>query len=415
MLIIKPAAIIDRTGSEAQRGQAVVVDNGRIEWVGRAADLSRDLARAEVIDAPDCTLLPGLIDGHVHLMCPAERCAAETYLAASDEQLLVRAVAKAQAGLHAGVTTMRDLGSRNFLLLALRDAINAGQLSGPRLILAGPALTRRGGHFHYLGWEADSAEELSAAVQRVCAAGVDVVKVMATGGHTTPGSHPLKPQFSAEQLRAAVEQAHSNGRRLTAHAHGVDGIRNAVEAGVDCIEHCSWLGPEGTAFDPDLGKRIVDQGICVSPTFGARSLLSPEELAAIMPPDEVARLLRNQGRYQATQRMVELGARVIASSDAGMAAVHTHEFAKTLEVLVKRVGMSELAAIRAATSAAAEALDIAHQTGTIARGKRADLLLVDGDPSRDITALQRVRCVLRDGRVHRPSPAAAAEALLPQG
>jgi len=400
MIVIKPAAVIDGTGRPARQAEAVVVEDGSIAWIGRAADLGEAVG-AEAVDAPDATLLPGLIDCHVHLMCPAERCSPATYLAASDEELLVRAVAKAQAGLRAGVTTMRDLGSREFLLSPLRDAINAGQLLGPRLVLAGPAITRTGGHFHYLGSEADSVEDLTAAVRRVCENGVDVVKVMATGGRTTPGSNPELPQYSTEHLRVAVEQAHALGRRLTAHVHGVEGIRNAVAAGVDGLEHCSWVGPgDSTAYEPDLALRIVDQGIYVSPTFGFRARLSPEEPIPDVPPEDWARTRSAQeSRFEAARQMIKLDTRIVAGSDAGMPRTHTHDFAYTVETLVKRLGMSELAAIRAATSLAAEALQIDGETGSITRGKRADLMLVEGDPSHDISALRRVSHVIRDGRI----------------
>jgi imidazolonepropionase-like amidohydrolase len=399
-LVIKPAAIIDGTGAPARPGQAVVVEEGRIAWLGPAASLG-DPGGAQVIEAPNDTLLPGLIDCHVHLMCPAERCDPETYMAASDEQLLVRAVAKAQAGLRAGVTTMRDLGSRDFLLMPLRDAIKSGQVLGPRLVLAGPAITRTSGHFHYLGHEADTAGDLRAAVRRMAAGGVDLIKVMATGGRTTAGTDPEAPQYSAEQLRAAVDEAHGLGLRLTAHAHGVQGIRNAVAAGADCVEHCSWVGPgDRTAYDPETAQRMVDAGMYVSPTFGARARMSRDELATELPPVQLEEFWeRQETRFEAMQRMIELDAKLVASSDAGMPNTHTHDFALTVGTLVTKLRMSESAAIRAATSLAAEALGIAAETGTIAKGKTADLLLVRGDPSRDISALTRVSHVIRDGSI----------------
>jgi imidazolonepropionase-like amidohydrolase len=396
--ILKPAAVIDGTEAAPVKGQALVVEDGRIAWIGRAADLG-DPGDAEVVDAPDGTLLPGLIDCHVHLMCPAEHCPPTAYLAASDEELLVRAVAKAQAGLRAGVTTMRDLGSRKFLLGPLREAIGRGDIVGPRLVLAGPSITRTGGHFHYLGREADTIEELTEAVREVCERSADVVKVMATGGRTTPGSNPEAPQYPAEHLRAAVEQAHALGRRLTAHVHGVEGIRNAVAAGVDGLEHCSWVGPgDSTAYEPELARRIVDQGIYVSPTYGFRSRLGRGEPIPDLPEEQWQHAWDSQeARFEATRNMLDLGALIVASSDAGMPRTHTHDFACTVETLVKRIGMSELAAIRAATSLAADALQIQHETGSLVPGKAADLLLVRGDPSTDITALRRLIRVYAKG------------------
>ncbi|HLG71044.1 MAG TPA: amidohydrolase family protein [Chloroflexota bacterium] len=401
-LIIRPGAVIDGTGAPPVRGQAVVLSGREIEWVGRAAELG-EADGAQVIDAPAATLLPGLIDCHVHLMCPATPCTPEEYLAASDEELLVRAVAKAQAALWAGVTTVRDLGSRRFLLRSLRDGIARGEVLGPRIVMAGPAITRTQGHFHYMGHEADTAEALRAAVRHVVDGGADVVKIMATGGRTTPGTDPEAPQFAAEDLRAAVDEAHGLGKRLTAHVHGVEGIRNAVAAGVDCLEHCSWVGPgDITAYEPALAERIVDQGMFVSPTFGARSRLTREELAREMPEPRLTPFWdRQETRLEATRHMIALGAKIVASDDAGMPNTHTHEFPLTLQVLATKLGMGPLGAIRAATSLAAEALGIQREVGAIAPGKRADLLLVDGDPAVDVRALTHVRSVIRDGVIVR--------------
>ncbi|MBV8083360.1 MAG: amidohydrolase family protein, partial [Chloroflexi bacterium] len=395
-LIVKAGWLIDGTGAPAERDMAVAIEDGQIAWMGSSRELRPDIADAQVIDASGATLLPGLIDGHVHLMCPAaaERAAAEHYTAMTDEQLVLRAVNFAQEGLWAGVTTMRDLGSRGFLLTTVRDEIAAGRLVGPRLIVAGPAVTTTGGHFWYMGYEADTMDDLLKAVRHLHKGGVDWIKVMATGGHTTAGSNPGQVQYTADQLRAVVEDAHRLGHQVTAHVHAVEGIRNAVEAGVDCLEHCSWLGPSGPAYDRDLAMQIADKGIYVSIAMSGRPLDDRNRSDA-----ERLRLYNNRkARYESIASMMDLDCRVVDSSDAGMVMNFTRNFAQTLVPLVKQVEMRPEAAICSATGMAAEALGLSHEIGTIRPGIKADLLLVAGDASRDITALQRVLRVWKDGK-----------------
>jgi imidazolonepropionase-like amidohydrolase len=217
---------------------AVVVEAPDIAWVGRRADLPAELgSAARRHDLGDCTLMPGLIDAHVHLGFdggpdPTARMQAET-----DAEQLVLMLHSARQLLSVGVTTARDLGARAYLDLTVRDAIAAGTARGPRMVTAGSPITVTGGHCWFMGGECDTADDVRRAVRRHHKMGTDLVKVMSTGGFMTRGSAPWYAQFTADQLRAAVDEAHRVGKKVAAHAHGVDGIARAVEAGVDTIEH----------------------------------------------------------------------------------------------------------------------------------------------------------------------------------
>ena len=242
-LILRAARLFD--GRQLLRDAAVVIDAGVIQAVGPAAELlpldSTRVANKEQFDLGDRTLLPGLIDGHVHLTFSGGEQAMVDVVRDSDELLLLRAVRNAERALRAGITTVRDCGDRHNVTFTLRDAIRSGVVRGPRLVACGMPITTTAGHCHFLGLVADTTDELVRAVRRQAQAGADSIKVMATGGRLTPGSNASEAQYSAEQLRLVVEDAHRLGRRVAMHVLGTSGIRNAVAAGADTLEHLSWL------------------------------------------------------------------------------------------------------------------------------------------------------------------------------
>lgn len=400
--VIKPGALIDGTGGPPLRAPAVVLEDGRIAWVGRAADLADDVAEAQTIVAPESTLLPGFIDCHVHLVCSGKDATPtpRQFLQATDEELLLTAVASAQAGLQAGVTTMRDVGGRGFLVIQLRDAITAGYLRGPRILAAGPALTTTGGHFFYFGWEADTAEQAASAVRALCKGGVDFIKVMGTGGMSTPRTNPLRAQYTLEHMRAIVEDAHRLGRRVTVHVHGVPGIRNSVGAGVDSLEHCTWLGESGDCeYDETIVEQMLKKDIYVSLGMPAtRYLHAPLATVSQITPEQRRDYALRESRFEMMRKMLAAGVKIAASSDAGMLFQRTADFVDVLEMMVTHFRTSELEAIKAATATAAAVLGMADEIGAITKGKRADLILISGDPLQDIRSLRRVHRVFRDGR-----------------
>jgi imidazolonepropionase-like amidohydrolase len=229
----------------------------------------------DVSELGDVTVLPGLIDSHVHLAFDASADVLTPLLQDGDDALLQRMADHARTALATGVTTVRDLGDRRFLSLDLREQLRSDPSSGLELLVTGPPLTRTGGHCWFLGGEADTTEQLRAAVRERAERACDVVKIMATGGALTPGFGPHESQYDAEQLAAVVAEAHELGLPVAAHAHGPDGIRDSVAAGVDSVEHCTWFTADGVDVDWTVARRMAETGTVVGATLGQRPGATP--------------------------------------------------------------------------------------------------------------------------------------------
>jgi imidazolonepropionase-like amidohydrolase len=360
----------------------VFVQDGRITAVGSGhADPPSDVG---VVDLGDTTILPGLIDAHVHLGFDASRDPVAQMRADSDAVLLLRMRRAAQRALAAGITTVRDLGDRHYLGVTLRDWFRAGDELGPEIVAAGPPITVTGGHCFFMGGEADGELEVRRAVRERVKAGADAIKIMATGGHMTSGTNPSLPQYSLEEIRAAVHEAHRLDRQVAAHAHGPAGIAVAIEAGVDDIEHCSFRVAGGRQPDSRLIERLAEQRINVCPTVGA------------LPSDRPNPLI--EGFLPILGEMHRAGVRLIGGTDAGISPLKPHDVLPRGIAFLASAGLTNAEALVAATSRAAEACGVADRKGTVAVGKDADLLVVDGDPTRDLGALFSVRAVYRAGR-----------------
>jgi imidazolonepropionase-like amidohydrolase len=388
MLVLRAARLFDSAQRQFVQQPLVVVEDGRIAGVESGS--FEPPGSAQVLDFGDATLLPGLIDAHVHLGFDASREPVAHMQADSDATLLLRMRLAAQRALAAGMTTVRDLGDRNYLGTTLRDWYRSGAEPGPEIVAAGPPITVTGGHCHFMGGEADGELEVRRAVRAHVKAGVDVIKIMATGGHMTPGTNPSLPQFTVAELRAATDEAHRLGRAITAHAHGPTGIAAAVEAGVDCIEHCSFLVGRTRQPDPRLVERIAERGIAVSPTVG------------ILPSDGVAPLAGPGALVESflpiPARMHQLGVRLVGSTDAGISPAKPHDVLPYAIAFLARAGLSSAEALAAATSVAAEVCGLADRTGALEVGKDADVLVVGGDPGRNLDDLRDVRAVYRAGQ-----------------
>ncbi|MER6516694.1 amidohydrolase family protein [Streptomyces sp. NPDC001553] len=379
------------TGDTDVTDGAVLVRDGIITAVGPRADVEAQAGSGEPRqDFPDSTLLPGLIDAHVHLVFDASADPVATMQEASDEDLLEGMRKRADQLLATGVTTARDLGDRGGLALRLAQEIAAGTATGPRIIGAGAPLTPPGGHCWFLGGEVSTADEARALVRRNVADGAKVVKVMAGGGGLTKGGAPSwKSQFGAEELAVVVEEAHQAGLKVAAHAHGTDAITDAVAAGVDTIEHCTWMTEDGFDLREDVLAQIVEKGIYVCPAVSPHWRMLPrffgEEKAAAM--------------FALVQRMAESGARLIAGTDAGVQRAGFDGIVGALG-FYEHLGVSRDRILAMATTEAAAALGVGDQTGRIAPGYSADLLLVDGNPLEDLSALSAVHAVFTNGRQH---------------
>lgn len=353
-------------------GQGLMVQAGRIADIG---PLSRfEGFSGPRVDTGGGTLMPGLIDVHVHLSLEASWDPLGTLRARPPGDLTLRILENAQATLSGGFTTVRDLGGNDYLEMAVRDAIKSGRHPGPSILCAGKVITITGGHGAWIGIESDGPDAFRQAVRRNAKHGADVIKVMATGGVLTPGVDPLAPHPTVAELRAAVETAHDLGLRVAAHAQGARGIRRALEAGVDSIEH-------GFELTDDIISTMVEKGVWLSATLSSmdRLVASMDRLPAYMRA-KVERF--SSMHFDSFRRFVGAGGKVALGTDAGTPGNGHGDNGLELALMVK-LGMSPLAAIRAGTSSAADLLGL-RDAGRLRRGAVADLLLVAGNPAEDI-------------------------------
>jgi imidazolonepropionase-like amidohydrolase len=370
-------------------GATVFVDGARIVGVEPAAcDAPEDCPVTEYAG----TLLPGLFDCHVHLVADStvgglERAA--TYEEAALDEVITVSLRQQAA---AGVTTVRDLGDIGFRTLEHRDHPVDGL---PGIVAAGPPLTTVGGHCHYLGGEVEGPAAINNAVTEHARRGVDVVKVMASGGMLTPSSDQLGVQFTADDLRYAVECAHEQGLQMLAHAHSLAGARHAVAAGVDGLEHFTCLTADGVTVPGDLVDELVVRDVVVDMTLG----LDQAALAALGEPPPAVRVVMDklgldpellfERRLATVETLRARGVRLVTGVDAGAAPVKPHGSAwRAVHDLVKG-GHSPAEALATATSGAAQVCGLGDETGRLALGYAADLLVVDGDLRSDVESLGR--------------------------
>jgi len=372
---------------ERSLGQATVLIRD-----GKISDLDASGAQppegAQVFDfGPDACVLPGLIDAHVHLSFDASADVVTSLADRDDIALLDHMEAAAMRALHAGVTTVRDLGDRKYLSLKLSDRGPSAEL--PHILASGPPITTNGGHCYFLGGEAEGAAALRAAVLERAERGCDVVKVMVSGGNLTAGSRPHESQYDLATLRIVVDEAHRAGLPAAAHVHGAQAVADAVEAGFDTLEHVTFFTADGVDADPALLDRIAASGVVVSVTAGnVPNAPAPHPAIA----QRMAAILANHGR------MFRAGATMVPGTDAGVSPGKPHDvLPHALRALVERLGMTPLQALRAATSIPAGALGLEGAKGRIAAGADADVLVVRGDPLTDIGSVTDVEAVYRAG------------------
>src|SRR5580700_1375556 len=380
--------------------QIIWIEGDRIKAIGKAAEISSELpAGAKVIDLSNATVLPGLIDCHTHLTyTPYMSGPAGLHVSYPREALI--GARNARVTLEAGFTTVRNVGAGGYSDIALRDAINAGDVPGPRMLVSGPALSITGGHgdnnllpFEYHAASdgaADGVDGVRHMVRQNIKYGADLIKVMASGGVLSHGDNPQASQYTEEEMKAIVEEAHRLGRKVAAHAHGAQAIRWASDAGVDSIEHGSYIDDAAIAAMKKNGTYLV-------PTLylGDWFLENAERIGT--PPELIAkgREVMPAARKNVA-RAFAAGVKVGFGTDAAVYphGLNAHEFA----VMVK-LGLTPLQAIQAATINDADLLGWSDKVGTIESGKWADIVAVDGDPLADVTTLERVKFVMKGGEV----------------
>ena len=387
MLVIKAGVLIDGKGGEPQRDVAVLVEEGRIAAVGRAHELQVP-AGAQVVEAPGGTLLPGLIDCHVHIMSHSPR--VQDQLATPTTVALFLAAKSLRATLRAGFTTIRDAGGAE---PGLRRAIELGLVEGPRLLVAG-AIGQTGTHMQAYypsgvtlqhsaiapAWIADGVDEVRKATREALRNGFDLIKICATGGVMSPQDSPDYTEFTVEEIRAIVEAAAQRGTVVMAHVEGAQGIKNAVLGGVWSVEHCTLLDDEAL----DL---ILSRDVFYVPTLLLPQYIVDHGREQGMGEYALAKADRVQKTHVASYRKgIAAGAKFALGTDA-MGELHgknAHEL-----TLMVADGLSPMQAIVAATKTAAAACRLDDKVGTIEAGKLADLVLVDGDPLADISILEQ--------------------------
>lgn len=357
-----------------------------------------------VYELGDVSLLPGLIDAHVHMHCSATPDAYELVTTESIERLAMRAARNIRDALLSGVTTLRDIGSKNEVAFPVRDAVTAGVIPGPRMLLSGTPVTTTAGHCHMFGREADTVDEVVTAVRRQKKLGADVIKIMATGGMFTPTANPLTTQYPVETLRAAVVEAERLDMQIVSHTLAAQGVRNCIEAGIHHLVHARWYSRDAEMpleYDIDAVSRIVDNGQWVDPTFG-HHLLGEEARARGAPPRAIhwsvaASPVTQEDHLACARDMHERGVRFVTGLDMGMPHAAFDSSSANARVFVKWLGFSEWEAIAAASKDTAEALRLVNEIGTLESGKVADMMSVHGDPAANIGAMADTVDVIQGG------------------
>jgi imidazolonepropionase-like amidohydrolase len=398
--VIRAGRLVDVANGKVLGGQVIVVRDGRIEAVG-SADSVAIPAGAKIVDLSSYTVLPGLIDTHTHITSDPTLPPYAGY-GLSVPRMALKGAAYAQRTLLAGITTIRDVGATGFSDVAVRDAINDGEIPGPRMLVSGPALGITGGHCdsNLLAPEykevsdgvADGIVGVRHAVRRNVKYGVDVIKFCGTGGVFSKGDTPGAQQYTFQEMQALIDEAHMAGRKVAVHAHGAAGIKSAIRAGVDTVEHASLIDDEGLQLARKAGI-YLSMDIYNSDYTQAEGPKRGELEEFLRKDREIAEAQRENFR-----KAVRLGVKLTFGTDAG---VYPHgDNAKQLAYMV-RYGMTPMQAIQAATLNGADALGLKDQTGALAAGLAADIIAVKRDPLEDIRALEQVDFVMKAGQVYK--------------
>jgi imidazolonepropionase-like amidohydrolase len=406
LVAIKAGRLIDVEAGKVLSNQVLLIEGARIKSVGENLPIP---SSAKLIDLSRMTVLPGLIDCHTHLADGAHSTEPLNQIRKSAAQLALESVVNARVTLEAGFTTVRDVGVYRALNdVALRDAINRGDIVGPRMFVAGAYITITDGAGAMTGLapdiqlpldlrygEANSPWEVRQKVRLLVHHGADHIKVLATGAVLTHGSNPKSLEFTPEELQAAVEEARSFGLRVEAHAHAAEGIKNAIRAGVASIEHATMIDDEGIALAKERGTYLVMD-------IYDEECIQEEGRRNNMPADflEHDRELGELHRRNFA-KAVRAGVKMAFGTDAGVCphGINARQFA-----FMVRYGMTPMQAIQSATISAADLIGKPDEFGSIRPGKLADLIAVSGDPLADVRVLERVSFVMKEGKIFKQEP-----------
>jgi imidazolonepropionase-like amidohydrolase len=387
----------DGTGAATLVRPAVRVVGECIESVQRSL-LPPSTCNGERFDFPGCTILPGLIDTHVHLVMSAQdtnEAIIDQVLRESDQQLLERALANAAAALRTGITTVRDCGGKGRIVQEVRDRIRKGDAPGPDVLSCGGPITTSRGHCWWLGLIADTHEEVRHAAERMLAEDADFLKVMATGGNMTASSDPMKAQYDPEALKTIADIGRRSNKHSAAHVLSRVALPGVVAAKYRTIEHCDWRVEEFRyEFDADLAQRIVDQEQYVGLTMSGlpRRAFLPQIRDLKIGPVQ-----RLDMRFECERRMIDFGVRYTIHSDAGVRLAPIDRFDLGLRAAQIELKLTPHEILIAVTATAAEAIGLPDR-GMLTPGKRADLIVIEGDPLTDLSCIGKVKAVMKAGK-----------------
>jgi imidazolonepropionase-like amidohydrolase len=392
-VVIRNVSLIDGTGAAPVPSSALISEGRRITWIGPEAQLPEGAADT-AIDGGGGTVMPGMINCHVHL---ANDGSPDLFGQAERDSVTIAALRgykNLQLTLQSGVTSVRDCGAASGIAIDLARAVEDGMVTGPRIRAAGRVITMTGGHGHFIGREADGPDGVRAATRAEIKAGAHFIKAMATGGVLTPGVIPTQTALQRDELEQVARESHNAGRRAACHAIGNGGIKNAIRAGIDSIEHGFYLDDEALQLAIDHGTVLVPTLIAVN------QIVNNGGTGAI--PDWVVEKAESESGHHRTSfgAAVKAGMKIAAGTDAGT-PFNPHDFMPTEMALMVEYGLAPMDAIVAATKNAAYNLGLDPDIGTLEVGRIADVIVVDGDPAADIAAMRSVRFVMKEGQVAR--------------
>jgi imidazolonepropionase-like amidohydrolase len=405
--VLSAARLLDGRGVTPLADAALLIDGDRVLALGRRGEVDAPAgALVRRVDYGEATILPGLVDAHTHLVAPGDGTLGDDVAKEDDDILLLQAAKNARTLLHSGVTTLRENGAKGRVAFSLREGIRRKLAPGPRMVICGRPITITGGHMGYFGSEADGPDAVRAEVRKLLKEGADYIKIVATGGSTRT-SDPNRASYTVPELAAMADEAHRHGKLTAAHCTSAQGVQNCLDAGVDMIIHCIFNEPDGSyRYRPDLVERLAAAKAWVNPTLyvmkaGIERLRATREREGQLTAELAAQLDRQRRaldvRIEAVGRMARSGVQMTAGSDSPWGWYAPGEFVHEIDMLAQ-AGLSYGDAILTATTGAAESIGVGAAAGRLAPGRQADLLVVRGDPTREITALWDVLDVWQAGQ-----------------